>query len=565
MMNKRVKTYSFFIIVLILNSQSLTLMISSASVFHRVKGDDSVVYRWIWEELEGAPGAINGDDVVFWGDSLGPYHNYTEISSKLVNLNSTFPEFIDLFSIGQTWHGREIWCVKLTNETVTTSKTEYYIVGEHHARELISVENCLYFIDKIIYETGFGLYENLLSSTEIYVIPMLNPDGLSIMHFYPEQRKNLRPIDDDGDNVTDANLDGFLDDELERIYFWNDTTNISEILLEDLDGDLSIAEDLPGGVDLNRNYGAFWNGSGSSPDEIDPLYRGPEAFSENETQALRDFMQQHYFNFALSLHSGIKAIIPPWSYNGSLPSKDEAEFNALMFQLKSLTLLPYWNETAGYLANGVWEDYSYLYHDIICFTLEVYEAVWNGYYFDYFNPSGDGILSNCENVFNALVFMAEGPQLTYSNSLPSIEVTNPRSPNQVFENYTISWSMSDEDEDSLNCSVMVSPDGYDWTVLASNLINETSFFWDVQDFQPGSYYLKVAVSDGKNWITDTGEIRLNVNKEAEGSQFGFWLLAILFGGLATIFIFFNIRKQKGVSKVWSGELHEDEQIEEVEK
>ena len=120
---------------------------------------------------------------------------------------------------------------------------------------------------------------------------MLNPDGLSIMHFYPEQRKNLRPIDDEGDNVTDANLDGFLDDELERIYFWNDTTNISEILQEDLDGDLSIAEDLPGGVDLNRNYGAFWNGSGSSPDEIDPLYRGPSPFSENETQALRDFMQ----------------------------------------------------------------------------------------------------------------------------------------------------------------------------------------------------------------------------------------------------------------------------------
>ena len=115
MMNKRVKAYSFFIIFLILNSQSLTQMISSASVFHQVKGDDSVVYRWIWEELEGAPGAINGDDVVFWGDSLGPYHNYTELSSKLINLNSTFPEFIDLFSIGQTWHGREIWCVKLTN------------------------------------------------------------------------------------------------------------------------------------------------------------------------------------------------------------------------------------------------------------------------------------------------------------------------------------------------------------------------------------------------------------------------------------------------------------------
>ena len=559
------KAFAVVAILLFVNYQTLSVTID-ASIPSHIKKQESESYQWIWEELSSAPSSIIGEDVVFWGESLGPYHNYTEISSKLSLLNSTFSEFVDLYSIGQTWHGRDIWCVKLTNETITTPKTEFYIVGAHHARELISVENCLYFIDKIIYETGFGLYENLLTSTEIYIIPMLNPDGLSIMHFYPEQRKNLRPIDDEGDNTTDANLDGFLDDELERIYFWNETSNISEIVQEDLDGDFMIAEDLPGGVDLNRNYGAFWNGTGSSSDEIDPLYRGPEPFSENETRALRDFMKQHFFNFALSMHSGIEAIIPPWGYNGTLPLKDEVEYNALMAQLKTLTLLPFWNETgSGYLANGVWDDYCYLYHDIICFTLEVYEAVWNGYFFDYYNPAGNSILTNCENIFDALVFMAEGPQLTYSNSLPSIAVESPRSPNQVFENYTIEWTMSDVEDSNLNFSVLVSVDGYSWTVLADNLIDETSYFWNVTDVQPGSYYLKVAVSDGENWITDVGDVRLNVKKEVEGSRFGFWLLAISFGGLAAIYIFFNIRKQKKIGKIWGREQSIDDQKEDSKK
>ncbi len=550
-------------ILLFLNYQFLSVAID-ASIPINIRKQEAEPYHWIWEELYGAPGSIPGEDVVFWGENLGPYHNYTELSTRLSILNSTFSEFVDLYSIGQTWHGREIWCIKLTNETVSTPKTEFYIVGAHHAREMISVENCLYFIDKIIYETGFGFYENLLTTTEIYVIPMLNPDGLSIMHFYPEQRKNLRPIDDEGDNTTDENLDGFLDDELERLYFWNETSNASEIVQEDLDGDFSIGEDLPGGVDLNRNYGAFWNGTGSSPDKINPLYRGPEPFSENETRAIRDFMKQHFFNFALSMHSGIEAIIPPWGNNGSLPTKDEVEYNALMAELKTLTLFPFWNETAGYLANGVWTDYCYLFHDIVCFTLEVYETVWNGNYFDYYNPSGNGILANCEMVFDALVFMAEGPQLTYSNSLPSITVFSPRSPNQVFDNYTIEWTMSDLEDENLNCSVLVSADGFTWTVLADNLIDETSYFWNVTDVQPGSYYLKIAVSDGDNWITDIGEIRLNVKREVESSRFGFWLLAILFGGLAAIFIFFNIRKQKSVGKMWDDEKITDEKTDTVD-
>ncbi|MHA1591992.1 MAG: M14 family zinc carboxypeptidase, partial [Candidatus Heimdallarchaeaceae archaeon] len=348
------KTLGVFILILFLNFQILNTIVNSSFIFtvQSQEENEPETYYWLWQELASAPGPISGEDVVYWGEDLGPYHNYTELTEKLVLLNSTFPELVDVFSIGKTWHNNDVWCVKLTNETVTSSKTEYYIVAEHHARELISVENALYFIDKIVYDTIFGLYEDLLSSKELYIIPMLNPDGISIIHWFPEQRKNLHPIDDDDDGLNDTDMDGLLDDELERVYYWDSDANTSAILQSDLDGDGFTAEDLPGGVDLNRNYGVNWEGAGSSSVKNNPLYRGAYPFSENETQIMRDFMREHAFNFAISLHSGVKTIITPWSHNSTLPLADEDEFNAILVDLQDILHWPLWNESAGYLANG---------------------------------------------------------------------------------------------------------------------------------------------------------------------------------------------------------------------
>jgi Ca2+-binding RTX toxin-like protein len=43
------------------------------------------------------------------------------------------------------------------------------------------------------------------------------------------------------------------------------------------------------GVDLNRNYGAYWGGPGSSSDATSQSFRGPSPYSEPESQAVREF------------------------------------------------------------------------------------------------------------------------------------------------------------------------------------------------------------------------------------------------------------------------------------
>ena len=45
-------------------------------------------------------------------------------------------------------------------------------------------------------------------------------------------------------------------------------------------------------VDLNRNYGACWGGTGASTDPTNDTYRGPGPWSEPETQAVHEFSQR---------------------------------------------------------------------------------------------------------------------------------------------------------------------------------------------------------------------------------------------------------------------------------
>ena len=57
------------------------------------------------------------------------------------------------------------------------------------------------------------------------------------------------------------------------------------------------------GVDLNRNYGAFWGGVGANVSPTGGSYRGPAPFSEPETRNMRDLFASHQVVVALSNHT----------------------------------------------------------------------------------------------------------------------------------------------------------------------------------------------------------------------------------------------------------------------
>lgn len=319
------------------------------------------------------------------------YHNPIELLEELEQLNETASEIIDLFSIGKSFQGRDIYCIRITNEQKANRKARALILSNIHAREQITVEISLRFLLRLVNDYGSNKdITEYVDSQEIFLIPSLNPDGL---HYVVGNdtligtewlRKNLRPFDEDGDGSfdedpeEDTNGDGIISGY--EIYEWiNDSWVLTDEYLEgnDTDGDGLINEDRIGGVDLNRNFDYRWNDSslesGFGSDTSSDTYPGTAPFSEPETQVFRDFVCDKSFAAAISLHSGINATLFPWasSYTWANPTLYYNMFTDLS------QILP--NRFFGqgvqtlYTVAGDWADWMYVEADcLVPMTFEIY-------------------------------------------------------------------------------------------------------------------------------------------------------------------------------------------------
>jgi carboxypeptidase A2 len=75
------------------------------------------------------------------------------------------------------------------------------------------------------------------------------------------------------------------------------------------------------GTDGNRNFDFQWGELGASANPCHDTYRGVKAFSEVETQILRDAVLELKENckFYLSLHSYGNMMLYPWGWTSELP------------------------------------------------------------------------------------------------------------------------------------------------------------------------------------------------------------------------------------------------------
>jgi hypothetical protein len=248
------------------------------------------------------------------------FHDPVELDEEIENIHNLVPELVDVEIIGESFEGRNISCLRITNELNTVQKAKTLIVAQHHGREQITVELALRFILWLL--NGYGIDAVLteyVDTQEIYIIPTLNPDALEVVvndgnHWL---RKNLRPYDNDGDGLfgeddgEDVDGDGFISEFY--VYLKSSPSEMPNINDYDYtyyegidnDGDGLFNEDEIGLVDLNRNYPVFWEYGVT--DVTTQEYRGSAPFSEPETQAFRDFAKQHKFAIAYSLHSGTNA------------------------------------------------------------------------------------------------------------------------------------------------------------------------------------------------------------------------------------------------------------------
>jgi hypothetical protein len=194
------------------------------------------------------------------------YHTYGEVIEELNHFNTLYPDITYLDTIGfTTREGIPIVAFKISdNAHMKEDEPSILFNGVHHAEEVLGCEVIMGMIEDLLSRYPEDtLVRKWVDSTEIWFIPVLNPDGHNIVTTAVDTgwRKNLR----------DNNNNGIID----------------------LDYD---------GVDLNRNYDFHWDEGGDSiPSGY--FYRGPYPFSENETQAIRDLCQRELFVASINYHS----------------------------------------------------------------------------------------------------------------------------------------------------------------------------------------------------------------------------------------------------------------------
>jgi murein tripeptide amidase MpaA len=132
------------------------------------------------------------------------------------------------------------------------------------------------------------------------------------------------------------------------------------------------------GVDLNRNFSKGWGqNGGSSSDKWSDVYRGPSAFSEPESAAIRDFSQTLPKIVAMiDAHNYSEMILYPWGYTESPPADKTLLQNTGNTMRSAMLASGGRGYDVGqaslllYIASGITTDYYYDKWNTLAYTIE---------------------------------------------------------------------------------------------------------------------------------------------------------------------------------------------------
>jgi carboxypeptidase T len=269
------------------------------------------------------------------------FRTYPEVKSELNEYGKNFSKIAEVIEVGQTINGRPIMGLHVTG--VKKRKKDSFIpgilfVGSHHAREHLSTEVPMNLIKHLLESYGKDQrITQLINSRDLYFIPMLNSDGS-------------------------------LHDIKGRKYkYWRKNR------VNNQDGSF--------GVDLNRNYSFGWGTGGSSRRTRSDVYMGPKPFSEPETQAIKQFIENHAnIRILLSFHTYSELILYPWGgKRGPVGGKDQLVFEKMAKTMSKWNGYKPQKASDLYIASGDTCDWAYGEHGIFCFTFELSpKNAWNG-------------------------------------------------------------------------------------------------------------------------------------------------------------------------------------------
>jgi len=209
----------------------------------------------------------------FGDDWFNSYHSSEEIVGFTGIVQADNPDKVTYEEIGTTYEGRPIVAVSVTSSSLTP-KQRICIIGGFQAREWVAPATALYIL-KTLVESNSLEVEQLLDQYIITFIPLANPDGYEYSRNFDRLWKKNRVPNSDGSY----------------------------------------------GVDLNRNFDDHW-GYNCDTNPSSATYCGPNALSEPETRAIRDYIINNGpFYATIDVGSYGQSIVLPFGWTPSVPQK----------------------------------------------------------------------------------------------------------------------------------------------------------------------------------------------------------------------------------------------------
>ena len=310
-----------------------------------------------------APPAEGGvaDDAWF-----GDFKDLAAINARLDALAAARPDIASVVVVGTSLEGRQIRGLRISAASAGTSVPGIVFNATQHAREWGAAMTGMFLADRLVESADTDpRVHALLSRAEIFVIPVVNPDGY--------------------------------------FFTWSDSANRLWRKNRRNNGDGTF------GVDNNRNWGYEWGGAGASTQTSSETYRGTGPFSEPETAAMRDFFNARPNIVSnIDFHAYSQLVLSPWAYTTS-PSVDAGLFQSIGDAMKNAiaaeTGMGYVVGPVGstlYLASGGSVDWVYGARGALAWTIEVRDKGTYGFIM----PPAE-ILPCARECFAAALTMAE--------------------------------------------------------------------------------------------------------------------------------------------------------------
>ena len=288
------------------------------------------------------------------------------------DLQTAYPKLVKVIDYGTSYTGdNKLRAICITADadkgcklTPDVDKARFLLMAQIHARELSTSEVAWRYMTSLIdgYNTD-AQATAVLTSTEVWVVPEINPDGIETVQ---------QGIEDQG---TGYDSPGYHRKNM------NTTA-------EPPGGCQGQYISSHPGIDINRNFDSYYGGASTSKDPCSEVYIGTKAGSEPETTALGDFFKQIFKDqrgskpndaapatttgSVISLHTYANLVVFPWEYNAGVHSPNDAGLRSEGFRLSHYN--GYETGQTGevlYNASGTSNDYAYDQLGIASFTFEM--------------------------------------------------------------------------------------------------------------------------------------------------------------------------------------------------